>query len=196
MAKRTFDIISSLLGLLLLSPILLFVILAVVVDSKGGAFYKQVRVGMAGKDFGLLKFRTMRVDADKLGLLTVGGRDPRITKVGYFLRRYKLDELPQLFNILTGDMSVVGPRPEVRKYVEMYSDEQMKVLEVRPGLTDFASIEYVNENEVLARSENPEETYIQEIMPHKLQLNQKYIQEKSFLTDIQIIFSTIKKILR
>jgi lipopolysaccharide/colanic/teichoic acid biosynthesis glycosyltransferase len=193
--KRLFDIISSSFGIILLFPLLLFVFVAVVVDSKGGGFYRQVRVGRNNIDFRLWKFRTMRTDADKLGLLTVGGRDPRVTRVGYFLRKYKLDELPQLFNILSGDMSVVGPRPEVRRYVDMYNDEQMKVLNVRPGLTDYASIEYFDENTLLAQSEDPERTYIEEVMPHKLSLNLQYIEEQSVAVDFKIIFKTASKIL-
>jgi lipopolysaccharide/colanic/teichoic acid biosynthesis glycosyltransferase len=157
-------------------------------------FYRQLRVGRFGKDFRLWKFRTMRPDSDKKGLLTVGGRDPRVTRVGFYLRKYKLDELPQLLNVLSGDMSLVGPRPEVRKYVELYSPEQKRVLEVRPGITDYASIEYSDENELLARSADPERTYIDEVMPAKLRLNMKYIEEKSFATDIKIIFRTIRKI--
>ena len=153
-------------------------------------------MGKNGKDFLLWKFRTMKPDSDKKGLLTVGGRDPRVTGIGYFLRKYKLDELPQLFNVLSGEMSLVGPRPEVRKYVEMYSPEQLKVLEVKPGITDYASIEYSKENELLAKSSDPEKTYIEEIMPAKLKLNMKYIEEKSFWTDLKIIFRTVGKILR
>jgi len=137
----------------------------------------------------------MHTDADKRGLLTVGMRDPRITHIGYYLRKYKLDELPQLFNVLVGDMSLVGPRPEVRKYVEMYNPEQMRVLSIRPGITDYASIMYSNENEILAKSEQPEKTYIDEIMPHKLQLNIKYIDEKNPFKDIKLILKTIFKII-
>jgi lipopolysaccharide/colanic/teichoic acid biosynthesis glycosyltransferase len=138
----------------------------------------------------------MYKDADKKGLLTVGGRDPRITPVGYFLRKYKLDELPQLFNVLFGSMSLVGPRPEVRKYVDMYNEEQKKVLSVKPGITDYASLDYINENEILARSSTPEETYIKEVMPAKLQLNMKYISEAGLVTDFKIILRTIMKIIR
>lgn len=159
-------------------------------------FYLQTRVGKNGKDFKLFKFRTMVKDSDKKGLLTVGGRDPRVTKIGYYLRKYKLDELPQLFNVLFGSMSLVGPRPEVRKYVDMYTQEQQQVLSVKPGITDFASLEFINENEVLAKSSNPEETYIKEIMPQKLALNRKYIQQQSFLVDIKIIFNTVLKIVK
>lgn len=193
--KRLLDILFSFLGLLVLSPLLLITAIAVMFDSRGGVFYRQLRVGQNGKDFLLFKFRTMRTGADKKGLITVGGRDSRITRVGYYLRKYKLDELPQLLNVLIGDMSLVGPRPEVRKYVDLYNDEQRQVLSVKPGITDYASIEYSNENELLGKSSNPEKTYIEEIMPHKLQLNQRYIQEQGVVTDLKIIFKTIAKIL-
>ncbi|MDQ3108534.1 MAG: sugar transferase [Bacteroidota bacterium] len=195
MIKRIFDIVSSLFGLIILSPFLFIISVLVLVSSPGGIFYRQTRVGKNNKDFRLWKFRTMKPDSDKKGLLTVGGRDPRVTGIGYFLRKYKLDELPQLLNVLTGDMSLVGPRPEVRKYVEMYSPEQMRVLNVQPGITDYASIEYSNENELLAKSADPEKTYIEEIMPAKLKLNMKYIEEKSLATDLKIIFKTIFKII-
>jgi len=165
-------------------------------DSKGGVFYRQIRVGKDDTDFYLLKFRTMQSGSDKKGLLTVGNRDKRVTRVGYHLRKYKLDELPQLFNVLFGSMSLVGPRPEVRKYVDLYTDEQKRVLLVKPGITDYASIEYVNENELLALASNPEETYIKDIMPHKIQLNLKYINDASFMTDVKIILQTILKIIR
>lgn len=140
---RFFDILFSFLGILFLSPVFLFLYIAIRLESKGGGFYKQLRVGRGGTDFYVYKFRSMRIGADKQGLITVGGRDPRITRIGYFIRKYKLDELPQLFNVLKGDMSLVGPRPEVRKYVELYTEEQRRVLSVRPGITDYASIEYV-----------------------------------------------------
>ncbi len=159
-------------------------------------FYLQTRVGKNGKDFKLFKFRTMVKDSDKKGLLTIGGRDPRVTKIGYYLRKYKLDELPQLFDVLFGSMSLVGPRPEVRKYVDMYTKEQQQVLSVKPGITDFASLEFINENELLSKSSNPEETYIKEVMPHKLALNRKYIEQQSFLVDIKIIFNTLLKIVK
>lgn len=159
-------------------------------------FYLQTRVGKKGKDFKLFKFRTMHLDADKKGLLTVGGRDPRVTSIGYYLRKYKLDELPQLFNVLFGTMSLVGPRPEVRKYVDLYTKEQQQVLSVKPGITDFASLEYINENDLLAKSNNPEKTYIEEIMPAKLALNMKYIQQQSILVDFKIILNTIFKIIK
>lgn len=164
-------------------------------DSKGGVFYRQLRVGKGGKDFYIFKFRTMKPNSDKQGLLTVGDRDNRITKIGVFLRKYKIDEFPQLINAFIGDMSIVGPRPEVRKYVDLYNDEQKQVLNLRPGITDYASIEFSRENELLAKSENPEKTYIEEIMPTKLQLNLKYINEACLQTDLKIIFKTLKKIL-
>ena len=156
--------------------------------------FKQMRVGKDNKEFLLFKFRTMLTNASQKGFLTVGNRDNRITKIGYYLRKYKLDELPQLFNVFIGNMSLVGPRPEVRKFVNLYNNEQMKVLMVKPGITDFASIEYANENEILAKSTYPEKTYIEEIMPAKLKLNQKYIQEQNLLTDFKIIVGTIQKI--
>ena len=195
MIKRIFDLISALIGMLILSPILLGIWLLVVMNSRGGGFYRQVRVGKNGNDFKLWKFRTMALGSDKGSLLTVGGRDPRVTKVGYYLRRYKLDELPQLLNVISGDMSLVGPRPEVRKYVDLYTSEQLRVLSVKPGITDNASIEYSNENELLAHSKNPEQTYIQEIMPAKLKLNLRYIDEQSLMVDVAIILRTIRKIL-
>ena len=193
--KRLFDIFFSFFAMVFLSPVFLVIALFIVFDSKGGIFYTQQRVGKGGVDFGLFKFRTMYIDAHKEGLLTVGGRDNRITKVGYFLRKYKLDELSQFNNILNGSMSFVGPRPEVRKYVDMYNHEQLKVLNVQPGLTDYASIEYMDENDLLAQSTDPERTYIEEIMPIKLQLNLKYIEDKSFLTDMKIIIRTLVKII-
>ena len=176
---RFFDFILSLVGLVVLAPIFIVLAIWIKIDSKGPVFYKQVRVGQNSIDFGLFKFRSMVVDADKKGLITVGGRDPRITRSGYFIRKYKLDELPQLINVLVGDMSLVGPRPEVRKYVDLYTDEQQKVLSVKPGITDYASIEYMDENEILGKSNDPEKTYIEEIMPEKIKYNMKYIQNKN-----------------
>ena len=194
--KRIFDIFFSLFFILLLLPFGLGISIAIALDSKGGVFFKQIRVGKKGKHFGLYKFRTMRPDSESKGQITVGARDNRITNVGYFLRKYKLDELPQLLNILFGQMSVVGPRPEVPKYVALYNKEQLKVLDVLPGLTDYASLEYFSENELLAASADPENTYRQEIMPAKLALNQRYISEMSFWTDMKIILGTIKAIFR
>lgn len=194
--KRFLDILSSSVVLLVLLPVWLVIALLIVTESKGGVFYKQVRVGKDNRDFFLYKFRTMRVGSDQKGLLTVGERDNRITRVGYFLRKYKIDEFPQLLNVIKGDMSIVGPRPEVRKYVDLYTPEQMKVLSVRPGLTDLASIKYVHENEVLAASDNPEKTYIDEVMPAKLDLNLQYIANQSLMGDIRLIFNTFLAILK
>ncbi|MFC2107700.1 sugar transferase [Bacteroidota bacterium] len=193
--KRIIDIALSLIGMIILSPLLIIFIIWISFDSKGGPFYSQIRVGKNNKDFRLLKFRTMFLDSDKKGLLTISDKDNRITPSGHFLRKYKLDELPQLINIFKGDMSFIGPRPEVRKYVEMYSAEQLKVLEVTPGLTDYASLEYINENEMLAESSDPEKTYIEEIMPAKLDLNLRYIKDQNLTTDCKIFLKTIKKIL-
>ena len=193
---RFFYFILSLVGLVVLAPIFIVLAIWIKTDSKGPVFYKQVRVGQNGIDFGLFKFRSMVVDADKKGLITVGGRDPRITRSGYFIRKYKLDELPQLINVLVGDMSLVGPRPEVRKYVELYTDEQQKVLSVKPGITDYASIEYMDENEILGKSNDPEKTYIEEIMPEKIKYNMKYIQNKNVSEYFKIIFLTLLKIVR
>lgn len=193
---RFFDFILSLVGLVVLAPILIVLAIWIKIDSKGPVFYKQVRVGQNGIDFGLFKFRSMVVDADKKGLITVGGRDPRITRSGYFIRKYKLDELPQLINVLVGDMSLVGPRPEVRKYVDLYTYEQQKVLSVKPGITDYASIEYMDENEILGKSSDPEKTYIEEIMPEKIKYNMKYIQNKNVSEYFKIIFLTLLKIVR
>ncbi len=194
--KRTFDIFFSFIGLLILFPFFIIIGLSIVIDSRGGIFYKQKRVGLNNEDFYLFKFRSMRSDADKKGLLTVGGRDNRITRMGYFIRKYKIDELPQLLNVFLGNMSLVGPRPEVRKYVDLYNDTQKQVLTVKPGITDYASIEYSNENELLGEAENPEQVYIDEIMPAKLKLNLKYIAEQGIITDLKIILKTIGKIVK
>ncbi len=193
---RFFDFILSLVGLVVLALIFIVLAIWIKIDSKGPVFYKQVRVGQNGIDFGLFKFRSMVVDADKKGLITVGGRDPRITRSGYFIRKYKLDELPQLINVLLGDMSLVGPRPEVRKYVDLYTDEQQKVLSVKPGITDYASIEYMDENEILGKSSDPEKTYIEEIMPEKIKYNMKYINNKNLFEYFKIILLTVLKIVQ
>ncbi|MCC6837830.1 MAG: sugar transferase [Bacteroidia bacterium] len=195
MVKRIFDIFLSLIGLILLLPVFLLIAIIIVADSRGGVFYRQVRVGKDAKDFRLFKFRSMRTDADKKGLLTVGGKDSRITRVGYYIRKYKVDELPQLINVLIGDMSLVGPRPEVRRYTDLYNSEQQKVLSVKPGITDYASIEYSDENELLGKASDPEKVYIEEIMPTKLKLNLKYIAEQGVITDLKIIWMTFVKIL-
>lgn len=189
--KRLFDIVCSFLGLVFLSWLFMIVALWVGLSSKGGVFYRQRRVGRFGKDFTLWKFRSMRVNSDTKGLLTVGGRDSRITKAGVFIRKYKLDELPQLFNVLKGDMCFVGPRPEVRKYVDLYTEEQMRVLSVRPGITSPASIKYRNENDILARENDPEKYYIDVIMQDKLAIELDYIDHQSMITDIKLIFQTI-----
>jgi lipopolysaccharide/colanic/teichoic acid biosynthesis glycosyltransferase len=194
MGKRLFDICSSFVVLALIWPFMLIIALVVMFSSRGGVFFTQIRVGRNEKEFKLFKFRTMRMDSEEKGQLTIGGDDPRITGAGRFLRKFKLDELPQLFNVLGGTMSVVGPRPEVRKYTDLYTEEQRKVFAVRPGLTDYASIEYIAENELLGRSEDPNRTYIEEIMPAKLKLNLQYIDERGFLTDLKIIFKTLGKI--
>lgn len=191
--KRAFDFIFSFIGLILLSPIFLIISLLIALSSKGGVFYKQTRVGKNNIDFKVYKFRSMIVDADKKGLLSIGkdGRDPRITKIGYILRKYKLDELPQLINVLKGDMSLVGPRPEVRKYVDLYDDNQKEILKVKPGITDIASITFRNENDLLSQNPNPEDYYIQEIMPKKISLSLEYVKTRTLIKDIKLIFKTI-----
>lgn len=194
--KRLFDITFAFIGLVILFPFFILISIWILLDSRGGIFYRQTRVGKNNIDFRLWKFRSMRPDSDKKGLLTVGGRDPRITSSGYFLRKYKIDELPQLINVLVGDMSFVGPRPEVRKYVDLYSDEQRKVLNVLPGITDVASLEYFEENELLSKSNDPEKTYIEEIMPAKLKLNLQYISKANLGTDVGVIFKTIGRIFK
>ena len=195
MAKRVFDFLFSVIGLVAITPVMLILAFIITIDSKGGVFYKQVRIGKNQKPFSLYKFRSMRTDADKKGLLTVGNNDSRITKIGYYLRKYKLDELPQLINVLFGNMSFVGPRPEVEKYVKLYNQEQLMVFNVKPGITDWASIKYVNENEILAKSSQPEKTYIEEIMPAKLKLNLEYVNHNNVFVDIKIILLTIKAII-
>lgn len=193
---RFFDILFSLTGILLLSPVFLVLYIAICLESRGGGFYRQLRVGRNGKDFYVYKFRSMRTGADKHGLITVGGRDPRITRIGYFIRKYKLDELPQLFNVLKGDMSLVGPRPEVRRYVTLYTEEQRKVLSVRPGITDYASIEYVDENTILGHAEDADKAYIELIMPDKIKYNMMYINNRSLKEYFKIIILTFYSIVR
>ena len=175
-----------------------FIILTIWIkcDSTGSVFYRQIRVGRNNRDFQLLKFRSMRVGSDKKGLITVGGRDPRITRSGYYIRKYKLDEFPQLINVLKGDMSLVGPRPEVRKYVDLYTAEQRRVLAVRPGITDYASIVYMDENRLLGQSSNPDKTYVEDIMPAKIKLNMRYINHPTLFEYFKLIFLTIFKIAR
>ena len=193
---RFLDIFFSFCGLLLFLPVFLILYLFIRIESKGPGFYSQIRVGKGGKDFRLYKFRSMRVGADKKGLITVGGRDSRITRVGYFIRKYKLDELPQLWNVLLGDMSLVGPRPEVRKYVDIYTEDQWKVLSVRPGITDYASIEYVDENEILGKAIDPDKVYVEQIMPDKIRYNMKYIQSRSVFEYFKVIILTILHVVR
>lgn len=193
---RFCDILFSFLGLLFLSPLFVVVALWIILDNPGPVFYCQQRVGKDNKDFGLLKFRSMRVGADKMSLITIGDRDPRVTRAGYYIRKFKLDELPQLWNVLIGNMSLVGPRPEVRKYVDLYTPEQQKVLSVRPGITDYASIEYIDENRLLAQSIDPDKTYIEDIVPAKIALNMRYIEHQSVGEYIKIIFLTLTKIIR
>lgn len=190
MLKRAFDIIVSATALSLLFPLLLLIGLSVALSSPGGAFFRQVRVGRAGKEFRLYKFRTMRPGSEAQGQITVGGRDPRITGIGYFLRKSKLDELPQLLNVLIGDMSIVGPRPEVPRYVDLYSAEQRMVLNVRPGITSAASIAYMDENEILGRSPDPQRAYIEAVMPAKLALDLDYVKNRGFFLDVSIILRT------
>lgn len=193
--KRCFDIILSSLGLLILSPLFMFVAIWIKLDSPGPVFYRQVRVGRYNKDFRIFKFRSMRMGADKGSLVTIGGRDPRITRSGYFIRKFKIDELPQLINVLIGDMSLVGPRPEVRHYVNFWTPEQMHVLDVRPGITDPASIKFRNENELLAKAEDPEKFYIEVIMQEKITLYLDYVNKHSIWYDIILIFKTFKAII-
>ena len=193
---RIFDILLATLGLVILSPLLIFVYVAIVLESRGGGFYRQERTGRYGKPFRLIKFRSMNVNADKHGLITVGGHDNRITRVGYYIRKYKIDELPQLINVVKGDMSIVGPRPEVKKYTDLYTDEQRKILDVRPGITDYASIKYVDENDILGASDNPERIYIEHIMPDKIKLNMIYISQNGIKEYFKIIFLTLTNIAR
>jgi lipopolysaccharide/colanic/teichoic acid biosynthesis glycosyltransferase len=194
--KRLFDIVASLFGLMMLFPVFIIISILVIVDSGFPIFYRQTRVGRNNVDFRLWKFRSMHTDADKRGLLTVGDRDPRITRMGFFLRKTKLDELPQLINVLVGDMSLVGPRPEVRRYVDYYNDEQMRVLSIRPGITDNASIKFRNETEILASQDDPEQYYIDHILPEKTALYLKYVDSRSFLGDLKMILNTLVAIIR
>ena len=193
--KRLFDIIASGMGLLFLSPILILVAIWIKLDSAGPVFYRQVRVGKNNQDFRIFKFRSMRIGADKGSLVTIGGRAPRVTQSGYFIRKFKIDELPQLINVFIGDMSLVGPRPEVRHYVNYWTEEQMHVLDVRPGITDPASIKFRNENELLAQAEDPEKYYIEVIMQEKIRLYLEYVQKHNFWYDIKIILDTFVAII-
>lgn len=194
--KRIFDLFFAFLGIMLLLPIYLLIAIFIKLDSKGEILYKQERIGKDGIPFYVLKFRTMVPDAFSKGALTVGSRDPRVTGVGFYLRKYKLDELPQLFNVFFGEMSFVGPRPEVKKYTDLYNENQRVVLSVKPGITDYASIKYRNENDLLAQSSDPEKLYIEEIMPEKLNLNLKYINDNNVFKDIKIIINTFYTIVK
>ena len=188
--KRVFDIVASGLGLIVLSPLFMVLAIWIKLDSKGPVFYRQVRVGYKNKDFRIFKFRSMRVGADKGSLVTIGAHDPRVTRSGYFIRKFKFDELPQLINVFLGDMSLVGPRPEVRHYVDYWTAEQMHVLDVRPGITDPASIKFRNENELMEKAEDPEKYYIEVIMQDKIKLYLEYVENASFWYDIKLIFQT------
>ena len=188
--KRLFDIVSSGFGLIILSPLFIILAIWIKMDSKGPVFYRQVRVGYKNKDFRIFKFRSMRVGADKGSLVTIGGHDPRVTRSGYFIRKFKFDELPQLINVFLGDMSLVGPRPEVRHYVDYWTPEQMHVLDVRPGITDPASIKFRNENELMEKAEDPEKYYIEVIMQEKIKLYLEYVEKHSFFYDLGLIFKT------
>lgn len=193
--KRVFDIVVSVLILICFLPFAFTLSIAIALESRGGVFYRQERIGKNGVPFRLWKFRTMRKNADQMGKLTVGMRDPRITRVGVFIRKAKLDEFPQFLNVLAGDMSIVGPRPEVKEYVDLYTEDQRKILTVKPGITDYASLEYFKENELLGNSENPRETYIREVMPAKIELNKKYIANQGLGTDLKIMWQTFVKII-
>ena len=195
MLKRIFDIIFSSLGLILLSPLHILIAILIKLDSKGPVLYVQDRVGLLNSDFKIYKYRTMYLESDKLGLLTLGEEDSRVTKIGFYLRKYKIDELPQLMNVLIGNMSFVGPRPEIRKYVNYYSKEDMQILNIKPGVTGYASIKYINETEILEKAENPEKIYIKEIMPDKIKLNKVYISKNNIIIDFIIIIKTLFKMI-
>ncbi len=193
---RFFDLIFSSFILLLFLPIGIVIAILIRIESKGSVFYRQVRIGKDEKQFKLLKFRSMLIDADKQGNLTVGAKDSRITRVGYVIRKFKLDEFPQFINVLLGQMSVVGPRPEVLEFVALYTAQQREVLLVRPGITDEASLQYFEENKLLAASEDPKKTYIDVVMPSKLAINLAYLEKRTFLTDLTVVGKTILRIFR
>lgn len=193
---RFFDVLIAVFILIFLSPVLLVVALLIKLSSKGPIIFRQLRVGRNNSDFTLFKFRTMYLDTAYKSTLTVGNRDKRITRVGYFLRKYKIDELPQLYNVLRNDMSIVGPRPELRKYVEMYTCEQRRVLMIKPGITDYASIRFRHENELLAIQSDPEAFYINEVLPVKIQLNGQYATERSLRVYFVIIFNTLLSVFK
>lgn len=193
--KRIFDLLVSIFIIILFLPVGILISMIIFFTSKGGIFYRQERIGKNGIPFKIFKFRTMKVNADRSGKLTVGMKDARITKIGYFLRKFKLDEFPQFLNVLTGEMSIVGPRPEVKEYVDLYTDSQREILNVKPGITDVASLEYFKENELLGQSDNPQKTYIEEIMPAKIELNKSYLKQPTLTSDIRIIWKTFLRIL-
>lgn len=193
--KRLMDIVGAMAGMILLLPLFILIAVLIRLTSKGPIFFKQNRVGLNMMDFQLIKFRTMYVSTKEGSLLTIGNKDSRVTKVGYYLRKYKLDEFPQLINVLRGEMSLVGPRPEVRKYVNLYDDQQRYVLSVKPGITDWASVEFFNEGELLAKAEDPENYYIQNIIPVKINHNLKYVANHNVATDLKIIWRTFSKII-
>lgn len=192
--RSLFDFSIALILLIFLSPLFVLVAVVITLDSPGGVFFRQIRIGKNQKEFRLYKFRTMRPFSEKEGKITVGNNDRRITRAGSFLRKYKIDELPQLLNVVIGDMHLVGPRPEVPEYVARYAPEFMRVFSVKPGITDYASLAYFNENELLAKSENPELTYVNVVMPAKLKMNLEYIDTRSFIGDLKIIFKTVMRI--
>ena len=196
MMIRVLDILISFIAIIFFSPFFLIISILILLDSKGGILYFQERVGKNNTNFGLIKFRTMSVNSDKKGLLTVGENDTRITKVGKFLRKYKIDEIPQLMNVLFGNMSFVGPRPEVRKYVDLYTPQQRVILNVKPGITDYASIEYANENYLLGMSDDPEKTYIEKIMPEKIKLNMKYLEKPNIKNYLKVLYLTLMVVIK
>ncbi|WP_306643099.1 sugar transferase [Sanyastnella coralliicola] len=194
--KRLFDVLASAIAIIVLLPLFIVIALWIIIDDGTPIFFRQTRVGKDQREFRIYKFRSMYKDAESRGQLTIGGKDPRVTKSGYFIRKYKIDEFPQLLNVLAGDMSIVGPRPEVPKYVKHYSEEQLQVLSVRPGMTDPASIEFIDEDEILGKSEDPEKAYIEEILPQKLALQLEYVTKSGLVYDIKLIMQTLGKILR
>lgn len=193
--KRIFDLVAASTGIVILSPVLIAVAIAIKADSPGRVFFRQTRVGRHGRPFHIFKFRTMVTDAEKLGPQVSSGDDPRITRFGSLLRKYKIDELPQLLNVIVGDMSIVGPRPEVPRYVEAFREEYDQILTVRPGITDYASLEFKDENRLLQAADNPEEKYLREILPVKIEYCKKYLRDQSFMTDLRLIFRTIGSLL-
>lgn len=196
MLKRLTDLLGAAIGIVLLTPVWLLVALVILLDDGAPIIFRQQRVGLAGRMFDVLKFRTMVRNAEQQGQLTTSGRDPRITRSGRWLRKYKLDELPQLFNVLKGDMSLVGPRPEVKYYVDRYNSHQRKVLTVRPGITDPASLAFIDENELLATADDPQRMYLDEVLPRKVALQLDYVENRSFMGDLKVMALTVWRIIR